>query len=70
MIRALKTCGEVDVYLHAFLTSAIDTSNSASRPVEDAPSIHLIGGWFCCLCQELHRVSSALPTELYRLLVG
>jgi hypothetical protein len=47
----MKTYGGVEVYLHAFLTSALDGSEwSASRPGhfihgERALGTHCIGGW-------------------------
>jgi hypothetical protein len=47
----MKTYGEVEVYLHAFLSSALDGGEwSASRPGrftprERAPGTHCIGGW-------------------------
>jgi hypothetical protein len=47
----MKAYGEVDVYIHIFLTSALAGGEwSASRPGrftsrEIAPGTHLIGGW-------------------------
>jgi hypothetical protein len=47
----MKTYGGVDVYIHTFLTSALDGGEwSASRPCrftpgERAPGTHWIGGW-------------------------
>jgi hypothetical protein len=47
----MKAYGEVDVYIHIFLTSALAGGEwSASRPGrftsrESAPDTHWIGGW-------------------------
>jgi hypothetical protein len=42
----MKTYGEVDVYVHAFLTSALfEDEWSASRPGRFTPGTHLIGAW-------------------------
>jgi hypothetical protein len=47
----MKAYGEVDVYIHIFLTSALVGGEwSTSRPVrftprERAPGTHCIGGW-------------------------
>jgi hypothetical protein len=47
----MKAYGEVDVYIHIFMTTTVVRSEwSASRPCrftpeERAPSIHCIGGW-------------------------
>jgi hypothetical protein len=47
----MKTYGEVDVYIHIFLTSAlVEGERPASRPSrftpgERAPGTHWIGGW-------------------------
>jgi hypothetical protein len=47
----MKVYGEVDVYIHVFLTSAVvEDEWSASRlcrftPGERAPGTHWIGGW-------------------------
>jgi hypothetical protein len=47
----MKMCGGVEIYLHVFLTSALDGGEwSASRPGcftprEKARDTHCIGGW-------------------------
>jgi hypothetical protein len=47
----MKTCGGMEVYLHHFLTSALDGGEwSASRPGRFTPGTqplytHYIGGW-------------------------
>jgi hypothetical protein len=49
--HAMKTCGVVEVYIHAFLTSELDWGEwSSSRsgfftPGGRAPGIHRTGGW-------------------------
>jgi hypothetical protein len=51
--HAMKTYWGVEVYFHAFLTSALDGDKwSGSRPGrftsrERAPGAHWIGGWVC-----------------------
>jgi hypothetical protein len=41
-----RRVGEVEIQLHAFLTSALDGGKwLASRPEERAPGTHWIGGW-------------------------
>lgn len=42
----MKTYGEVGVWIHIFLTSALVGGGwSASRPGEKAPCTYWIGGW-------------------------